>query len=196
MTVQHTNRKGQVYYLHEGKTKTGKPKYYFSMKTDSKLLQAIPHGYEVYENANGQVFLIKEQPKAITDDERLLIEKHLGRIEGDKSYRLDVRGVVIIVHESNENTKRLRSLFEELSIYRSRQTTEDELFDLLERSTTYSPVMRFTLEDEENRLFSVQRYCFRGSLDDWIEIGGAQHLEAIVEKFIPHLGRESFFELF
>lgn len=196
MAVQHTNRKGQVYYLHEGKTKTGKPKYYFSMKTDSKLLQAVPHGYEVYENANGQVFLIKEQPKAITDQERLLIEKYLGGIKGDRSYRLDVRGAVITVHESNENTGRLRGMFEELSIYRSRQTTEDELFNLLDRSTTYSPVMRFILEDEENRLFSVQRYCFRGSVDDWIEIGGAQHLEAIVEQFMPHLGRESFFELF
>jgi hypothetical protein len=30
MPVSHTNRKGQVYYLHEGKTKTGKPCYYFS----------------------------------------------------------------------------------------------------------------------------------------------------------------------
>jgi hypothetical protein len=196
MAVQHTNRKDQVYYLHEGKTKTGKPKYYFSMKTDSKLLEAIPHGYEVYENANGQVFLIKEQPKVITDAERLLIERYLGGIKGDKSYRLDVRGAVITVHESNQNTGILRGMFEELSIYRPRQTTEDEVFNLVERATTYSPVMRFTLEDAENRLFSVQRYCFRGSVDDWIEIGGAQHLDAIVEQFIPHLGRESFFELF
>jgi len=67
---------------------------------------------------------------------------------------------------------------------------------LLDRSTTYSPMMRFILEDEEKRLFSVERYCFRGSVDDWIQIGGAQHLKTVVEKFMPHLGRESFFELF
>jgi len=194
--IQHVNRKGQVYYLHQGKTKTGNPKYYFSMKTGSNLVQTIPDGYEVYENPNGQVFLIKEQPKAITDEERVLIEKRLGRIRGDRSYRLDVKGTVITIHESNENTRELRRMFEELSTYRSRQTTEHELLNLLDQSTTYSPMMRFILEDEEKRLFSVQRYCFRGSVDDWIQIGGAQHLKAVVEKFIPHLGKESFFELF
>jgi hypothetical protein len=34
MTVQHVNRKGQTYYLHQGQTKSGKPKYYFSMKAE------------------------------------------------------------------------------------------------------------------------------------------------------------------
>lgn len=148
--VQYTNRKGQVYFLHQGKTKTGKPKYYFSMKTGSNLVQTIPNGYEVYENANGQVFLIKEQPKVITDDERLLIERRLGRIRGERSYRVDVKGTVVTVHESNENTRELRRMFEELSTYRSRHTTEDELLSLLDRSTTYSPMMRFILEDEDN----------------------------------------------
>ena len=27
--VQHVNRKGDRYYLHQGRTKTGKPKYFF-----------------------------------------------------------------------------------------------------------------------------------------------------------------------
>ncbi|MGA7877994.1 MAG: hypothetical protein WCA08_20215 [Desulfoferrobacter sp.] len=196
MAVQYTNQKGQVYFLHQGKTKTGKPKYYFSMKGGSELIETIPDRYEVYENANAQVFLIREQPKAITDDERLFIEEQVSKIRVNRNYRIDIKGKVITIYESNENTRELRRMFEELSMYRSRQTTENELLKLLDRSTTYSPLMRFILEDEEKRLFSVQRYCFRGSVDDWIQIGGAQHLKAVVEKFIPHLGKESFFELF
>ena len=196
MAVQYTNQKGQVYFLHQGKTKTGKPKYYFSMKGGSELIETIPDRYEVYENANAQVFLIREQPKAITDDERLFIEEQVSKIRVNRNYRIDIKGKVITIYESNENTRELRRMFEELSMYRSRQTTENELLKLLDLSTTYSPLMRFILEDEEKRLFSVQRYCFRGSVDDWIQIGGAQHLKAVVEKFIPHLGKESFFELF
>jgi len=31
----------------------------------------------------------------ITDDERLLIERRLGRIRGERSYRVDAKGTVI-----------------------------------------------------------------------------------------------------
>ena len=63
MTVQYTNRKSKTYYLHEGKTKTGKAKYHFSMKKEGKLIKKIPDGYEIYEHpTNAQVFLRKEQP--------------------------------------------------------------------------------------------------------------------------------------
>ena len=57
MAIEYINRKGDTYYLHERKTKTGKPKYHFSMKKDGELVESIPHGYEIYENPNAQVFL-------------------------------------------------------------------------------------------------------------------------------------------
>jgi hypothetical protein len=31
-------------------------------------------------------------------------------------------------------------------------------------------MMQFILDDKEERLFTAQRYCFRGSIDDWIDI--------------------------
>jgi len=30
----------------------------------------------------------------------------------------------------------------------------------------YTALLRFTLEDTEKRLFRVERWCFRGSIDD------------------------------
>ena len=39
LTVQYINRRSKSYYLHEGKTKTGKPKYHFSMKKEGKLVK-------------------------------------------------------------------------------------------------------------------------------------------------------------
>jgi hypothetical protein len=57
MPIQYVNRKGDTYFLYESRTKTGKSKWFFSRKTEGKLAQVIPAGYEIYENHNAQVFL-------------------------------------------------------------------------------------------------------------------------------------------
>ena len=36
------SRLEKTYYLHEGVTKTGKPRYYFSLKSEGKLLENVP----------------------------------------------------------------------------------------------------------------------------------------------------------
>ncbi|MEI8375624.1 MAG: hypothetical protein WCJ35_22615 [Planctomycetota bacterium] len=69
MSMKHVNRKRDTYFLHEGKTKTGKPKYFFSKESEGILLDTIPNGYEVYENPNAQVFLRKITPQVITNEE-------------------------------------------------------------------------------------------------------------------------------
>ena len=50
MPVTHVNRKRDTYYLHAGKTKAGKPRYWFSKSTEGDLVETLPEGYEVYEN--------------------------------------------------------------------------------------------------------------------------------------------------
>ena len=52
MPITHVNAKGKTYYLHQGTTKTGKPKYHFAMKSEGALVQSIPVGFEIYENPN------------------------------------------------------------------------------------------------------------------------------------------------
>jgi hypothetical protein len=65
------------------------------------------------------------------------------------------------------------------------------------RLATYQAVMRFVLVDRDKRLFSAERYCFRGSVDDWIPISmDDAPLAALLNKFIKHLGKETFFELY
>src|SRR5215467_16163471 len=66
--ITHTNAKGKTYYLHQGTTKTGKPKYHFSMQSEGILAASIPAGFEIYENPNAQVFLRHIPPKIITDE--------------------------------------------------------------------------------------------------------------------------------
>ncbi len=40
MPITHVNAKGKTYYLHQGVTKTGKPKYHFAMKSEGALVQS------------------------------------------------------------------------------------------------------------------------------------------------------------
>jgi len=56
--------------------------------------------------------------------------------------------------------------------------------------------MRFTLHDEDRRTFVVERFCFRGLVDDWMFIGLPDSLDVVLQEFLPHLGQESFFELY
>ena len=55
--------------------------------------------------------------------------------------------------------------------------------------------MRFLLVDDQHRTFLTQRYCFIGSIDDWIDIGTPGKLATLVKKYVKHLGKESYFDL-
>ena len=66
---------------------------------------------------------------------------------------------------------------------------------LVAQAVHYFPMIQFLLEDEQRRIFTAQRYCFRGAIDDWIDIGYGP-LTQLVKQYVPHLGQESYFELF
>ncbi len=196
MTVQYTNRRSITYYLHAGKTKTGKPKYHFSMKKEGNLVGKIPAGYEIFEHpANAQVFLRKTQPKVITDIEKRLIGKSLKKIKVSKRYLFDIKGKVITIFESDQDIDALRELFTGMSNQDSlnNQFTVDSAID---NAITYFPVMRFILDDKIMRAFVAERFCFIGSIDDWIYIGGPDSLDKLLKKYLKHIGEESFFELY
>ncbi|MDB6036204.1 MAG: hypothetical protein JWM99_45 [Verrucomicrobiales bacterium] len=57
-------------------------------------------------------------------------------------------------------------------------------------------VMRFVLMEKKKRIFMPERFCFRGSVDDWISIGGPGTLLVLCQKYCRHLGKESLYELY
>ena len=190
MLIQYINRKEQVYYLHQGTTKTGKPKYFFSMKAEGNILEAIPEGYEIYENPNAQVFLRKIQPKIITDEEKMIVESGMKKFSRLQDYQIDIKQEIITICTPNQNVNLLSELF---SYSLGDKLKEAET--ILKRSISYSPMLQFVLIDEPKRIFITQRYCFLGRIDDWINIGESNNLQALVQKYVKHLGQESFFEL-
>ena len=124
MPVQHVNRKGKTYYLHQGKTKSGNPKYFFSMKSEGTLSESIPEGYEIYENPNAQIFLRRIQPQYILDSEKALIEKYIGKIKSLFRYMIDIKGKIITIFESQEHVHFMKDLFEHFPFMKSIETSD------------------------------------------------------------------------
>ncbi|PIX25160.1 MAG: hypothetical protein COZ69_04150 [Deltaproteobacteria bacterium CG_4_8_14_3_um_filter_45_9] len=189
--ITYKNRRSQTFYLHQGKTKIGRPNYFFSLKSSGPLADTMPEGYEMYENPNGQVFLCKKQPKLISDSEIRVVDEGMRKYSGIEYYRLDIKKNTIIVYLVDQDMETIGELLPERYILKY-GGTEKALDSILE----YSPMMRFVLTDDEKRRFVVERYCFLGSIDDWINIGGPDKLENLTKRYLKHLGKESFFELF
>lgn len=187
--VEYMNRKGKTYYLHAGKTKKGNPRYHFSMKPPAELVMTIPEGYEIYENPNAQVYLRKILPKEILDEEMAILAKELGEHAKPTKYIIDTKGKVITIFWTDQSGPRVGELSSFFGMAR--------LEELYESHAYFTPIFRFTLVDPQERLFIAERYCFRGSIDDWMQLlgGGPDSLQTLAARYVKHLGEESFYEL-
>jgi hypothetical protein len=188
--IEYINRRRKTYYLHEGKTKTGKPKYFFSMKTEGTLVDSIPDGYEIYENPNAQVFLRKIPVQIVFPEEIETVKFWLQKYLKPSYFILDVKGKNIIVYLCDQNVDNLMEIMTFPNVpdfFRKR--------DSLDFGLTYSPMMQFVLDDIESRSFTVERWCFRGSIDDWIPLDSSNDLKKLVQTYGAHLGKDSFFDL-
>src|SRR2546428_7612152 len=108
--ITHTNAKEKTYYLHQGTTKTGKPKYYFAMQSEGPLAESMPPGYEIYENPNAQIFLRRIPPKLITDEERQVVEAGMRTYADVKDYKIDVKGKAIVIYTADQNMATLSAI--------------------------------------------------------------------------------------
>lgn len=73
---------------------------------------------------------------------------------------------------------------------------EERLQEELDRYTQYTPVMRFILDDQQIREYHAERWCYRGSIDDWIYAGRSGKISSLAKKLIPALGTDEFYELY
>ena len=115
MPITYTNAKEKTYYLHQGTTTTGKPKYYFSTQPEGTLAEAIPAGFEIYENPNAQVFLGRIPPKLITDEERQVVEAGMRTSADVKDYKIDVKGNVIAIYTADQDIETLADVCKDMS---------------------------------------------------------------------------------
>jgi hypothetical protein len=191
IAIQHTNRKGQTYYLHQQRSKTGAFSYHFAMKAGG-VVEEIPEGYEIHENVRGQVFLRRKTVKQISDEEMAMLRDVLDRQPHRPIYQLEEKGAVVTVYQAEDPWVGGHDIMD----YHLRLQTPEERRRRIVARANYTAMMRFTLAGSNPRRFEIERYCFRGSVERWIYLAGPDRLAALAEKYLPHLGRDSFFELF
>ncbi len=192
--VVHRNRKGHSYYLCEGTTKTGKPRYYFSRERGSKLLTEIPQGYEIRESVNGVVSLTKKRRREISDSEIDAVMAAVRMHPKASRYRVDTRSSDITIYE-RIGPDRLE-LAAELGIAKLSKNALRRIEERERSSGQFSPMMRFILTDNERRLFTAQRMCFLSGRDDWIYLQYDKPIGKLARQLVPALGTDQFFELF
>lgn len=199
MALEYTNRKDDIYILQAGKTKTGKPRYWCGQKLTGEPLDAIPEGYEIREDpATGIVTLRKVRPTEISPLEIKILSAGVRQHAGLEYFIVDVEGDNLVVYLPDRSEDMADEMFERFGghlLVSPHRMQEHKVW--LMRHSSYTKMMRFRLVDPAERLFVVQRWCFRGGVDDWIGLGGrtAQPLPDLVRTYVQDLGKESFYEL-
>jgi hypothetical protein len=196
MAVTYTNRKGHTYYLCQRLLKTGKVRYYFARDLKEDFPDRIPDGYRISEGVNGVVSLVKERPQLILPQEVASVEGVLARHPKSRDYRVAFKNNQIIIYERlGPDVETLSAIFGNLSLLSS-EIVKKRLQEQLDKTAHFSPVLRFTLVNPQERKYKTERWSYMGDIDDWIEIGESGRIENLARWLIPKLGTDDFFELF
>lgn len=199
MAFQHLNRCGDVYLLQAGqRTRTGKPRFYFGRKLTGEPVEEIPKGYEVFESPErGQVYLRRQRPTWIASIDREIVVEGIRRLSNVQHFVVDVEDDSLVVYLPTKSVAEVNELVCQLAGPDALQVPRcREARDRVIRESKYQKMMRFLLLDPSERLFEVERWCFRNWYQGWIHLAGPASLSDLVEWFAEHLGEESFYELF
>ena len=207
MPISHTNYLGQTYYLHEGKTKSGKPKYYISKKAEGNPIEAIPEGYEIYERPDGLVVVRKIPTSPILPHELKYVQDKIAPLSGMLREYTDWYSELDYTSELSDmmpefapleklinavSQKRARDYFRTRFVAEIRNN-EIIIYEVAKRGG--SAIMKFTLYDEETRKYGAYRWGSSGVTDRWLHFGPSGQLIDLVDEYCPMLGTDEFYEL-
>ena len=196
MSISYTNRKGVTYTLYRGQTKTGKPRYYFGRpgQGQGEPVEELPPGFTISESVNGVVSLVKNRPSPIQPEEVAAVEAAVQQHPEARRYRVAVKNDRIEIYERVGPD--YEAVVSELHLPGlSRPGLSEQLRAMEERHAQYTPVLRFTLLDPTQRRFGVERMCYRGSIDGWLELVRTGPVAKLADELIPTLGTDQFYEL-
>ncbi|MBI4702615.1 MAG: hypothetical protein HY744_15955 [Deltaproteobacteria bacterium] len=185
----HTNRMGDTFYLHEGRTKTGKPRYFFAKTVGDGALAEMPDGFEVSESINAVVSVRRKRaaqrqvPAADVELVRAAVKQHRHLRDHDVS----VVGPAIVVFEPDTS----RALLEQIAVDLGRPLPESYVQERIRR-VRFRPVMKFEPDPDGYAIFRMT-YSGRGG---WSYPLASGKLPELVRQFVRHIGTDAFFELF
>src|SRR5262249_41004452 len=144
-----------------------------------------------------QVVVRKIPSSPITEAERQQAEDIVRRASGLKHFIVAIEGDALVVYTpsvSRADADRLIDLMMGPGLGKG-SARADAFREERMRHCQYMKMLRFELVNPDEREYRAERWCFRGSIDDWIMLPGYGSLAKGVERYAKHLDRESFFEL-
>ena len=155
MPVAYIDCQGYTCYLCQGMTKTGKSRYCSAHEPKDGRPDQIPDGCRISESVNGVVSLVKDRPQLIMSQEVANIEAVLARHPKGQDYRVVVQKNKSVIYERlGPDTETLSAIFGNLGALQS-DTVKMRLQEQLDKSARFSPIMRFTLFDSDDRKFNA-----------------------------------------
>jgi hypothetical protein len=191
--VSYTNRRGQVYYLHEGKTKTGKHRWFVAKTLGEGALAELPKGLEIVESINAVVSVRRIDPDARTVPETDLarVRAELARHPHLRRHRADrVKGEIVVFEPIGGLSDELAYSFVATFQLTPAQAVQRQAE--LDKRVRYSPAMRFVPLDGQYALF---RMTYRGD-GGWSRALARGSLDELAANYLKQLGTEALFDLY
>lgn len=187
--MTYTNRMGDTYFLHEGKTKTGKARYFVAKTPREGALSTMPKGFEFSESINAVVSVRKIDSSAasVPKSDLALANTEMARHPHLRGHRIEVvKGEIVVFEPESGGFPNLPEHMAGLFAVRAKS--------LASQRVRYSPVMKFVQESGDCD-YTVYRMTYRGD-GGWSYPLGCGALPKLLRRFLSHLGTEEFFELF
>jgi hypothetical protein len=185
--LSHTNRMGDTYYLHEGTTKTGKPRFYFAKALRAGALATMPDEFEVVESINGVVSVRRKRGGAPTvpGDDVDLVRAAVAEHAHLRDHRVESVGGAIVVFEPHPSRAQLRRMNLGLGL------VSEPFVSKRMKQARFDPILKFEREGDE---YAVYRMTFRGE-GGWSYPLDAGKLRLLAKKYVRHVGTDELFEL-
>ncbi|HSL84906.1 MAG TPA: hypothetical protein VLF66_19180 [Thermoanaerobaculia bacterium] len=193
MVVTYTDRMGETYYLHEGRTKTGKVRYFVAKTIREGALSAMPDGYEITESINGVVSVRRVDPSAlkVPEADLVLARAELGRHAHLRRHRIEALGGELVVFEPRGGAS-LTEMSDSFFPWGLR-VPGDRPGDP-PRRVRYDPVMKLVLTPQRG-IYNLHRMTYRGD-GGWSWPLGSGPLEKLLERYLGLVGTDELFELY
>ena len=192
--VTYTSRLGDIYYLHEGRTKSGTVRYFVAKTIREGVPSGMPDGFEFSESINGVVSVRKTDTSAsrIAEADLAIARAEMNSHAHLRSHRIEViKGEIIVFEPTGAMSD---DVIAEMSRGFSMcpEVPDTRVVGMRSR-VRYVPVMKFVPIPELSE-YSVYRMTYRGSGGwSWPLASGSLH--KLLKRYLRHVGTQGFFEL-
>ncbi len=191
--LSYANRRGDVYYLHAGKTKTGKARYFVAKTVGGGALAAMPRGFQFTESVNAVVSVARFDPhaRAVPAQDLDLVRADLARHPHLRFHRADaVKGEIVVFEPIGAFT--VDGIAAIAAAHRMDPEWVQRRMAGLRARTQYAPVMKFAPAGADG--YCAKRMTYRGS-GGWSWPLAHGPLEDLLDQHLRHIGTETFFDL-